>query len=135
MSKKSTIVNYAKENATTRDRTKDLQIFSLTLSQLSYRGYYILYPHSNNTYTHRISESIALVHSKPIHLVTVCTTSKAPRGRQHQAPICCFAALCDSRTVADVSLRYIETSWTITMESSMQIHSSNCTRSQLWCAR
>ena len=27
-----------KENADTRDRTGDLQIFSLTLSQLSYRG-------------------------------------------------------------------------------------------------
>ena len=26
------------ENAETRDRTRDLQIFSLTLSQLSYRG-------------------------------------------------------------------------------------------------
>ena len=28
----------AKRNAETRDRTGDLQIFSLTLSQLSYRG-------------------------------------------------------------------------------------------------
>ena len=28
-----------KQNAETRDRTGDLQIFSLTLSQLSYRGY------------------------------------------------------------------------------------------------
>ena len=29
-------------NAETRDRTGDLQIFSLTLSQLSYRGYIII---------------------------------------------------------------------------------------------
>ena len=35
--------NFSREGkkrfATSRDRTSDLQIFSLTLSQLSYRGY------------------------------------------------------------------------------------------------
>jgi hypothetical protein len=30
-----------KKDATIRDRTRDLQIFSLTLSQLSYRGFHI----------------------------------------------------------------------------------------------
>ena len=34
-------------NAETRDRTGDLQIFSLTLSQLSYRGCCILFPIAN----------------------------------------------------------------------------------------
>jgi hypothetical protein len=30
---------YSKKDAETRDRTRDLQIFSLTLSQLSYFGF------------------------------------------------------------------------------------------------
>ena len=33
--------------AETRDRTGDLQIFSLTLSQLSYRGSYAIHGHNN----------------------------------------------------------------------------------------
>ena len=39
-----------KRDASTRDRTKDLQIFSLTLSQLSYRS---VEGSSANTFTHR----------------------------------------------------------------------------------
>ena len=35
-------ISRQKQIAATRDRTRDLQIFSLTLSQLSYRGTYIL---------------------------------------------------------------------------------------------
>ena len=36
------------KGAATRDRTRDLQIFSLTLSQLSYRGH-IAYTHPRTT--------------------------------------------------------------------------------------
>lgn len=39
------------KNAVTRDRTGDLQIFSLTLSQLSYHGYEIL----KKPHTHKIT--------------------------------------------------------------------------------
>ena len=35
-----TLLKIAKDNATNRDRTSDLKIFSLTLSQLSYSGYF-----------------------------------------------------------------------------------------------
>ena len=38
---------YFKKCADTRDRTGDLQIFSLTLSQLSYSGIYMKYKFSN----------------------------------------------------------------------------------------
>ena len=37
---KKVIIAYKRTIAATRDRTGDLQIFSLTLSQLSYSGYY-----------------------------------------------------------------------------------------------
>ena len=40
------LANETKNHAETRDRTGDLQIFSLTLSQLSYRGLFLKEHHS-----------------------------------------------------------------------------------------
>lgn len=51
------------KNAATRDRTGDLQIFSLTLSQLSYRGRVMIEKMGCTTHTAMESEAASILQS------------------------------------------------------------------------
>ena len=79
------------DNAETRDRTGDLQIFSLTLSQLSYRGYY----------TQCTSPTSAMLYDTRI------LVGSLPAGACKRSPLFVYAGMCNAVCIrhGDVVMR------------------------------
>ena len=74
-------VQSKQKDADTRDRTRDLQIFSLTLSQLSYRG-------EGSHFTEKIYRSLVDTYRKTPASFHALYLSKNELVRSRRAPAC-----------------------------------------------